>query len=314
MVKRIIFAGTSPFGIPCLKALAADRDHQPVCVISQPDRPKGRNLRNSPSPISETALELGLTLLRPENTADPDFLAELRSLAPDLIITASYGEMLGKELREIPTHGAINIHPSLLPLYRGASPLQATLRSGDKVSGITIFVMTAKLDAGPILIQREYDVYPEDDFGTLHDRYAELSAQLLHDLLEMMNRDMPVAIKQDHAKATYTAKIGKEDQLIDWSQPAEKVRNLIRSLAPNPGAYQYFREAPLRFLKAEPDPEPANDRPGTIGKLIRNVGFTVNTGDTQLLIKTVQPAGKKIMDSWAFSLGSRITPGTMLGK
>ena len=314
MLKKIVFAGTSEFGIPSLRMLAGSDEYQVALVISQPDRPKGRKLGISPSPISVTALELGLPLERPESAASPELFRLLSEISPDLIVTASYGELLSKELRNIPALGAINIHPSLLPRYRGATPIQSALRHGDTLSGITIFRMTGKMDAGPILFQKEYRVAPDDDYGSLHERFAAESATLLNELLREMNRGEVTPQPQDHSKATYTAKTGKDDQIIPWTASAVSIHNLIRSLSPVPGAYQFYRDDPLRFLKSEVTNEASNGVPGTVGKLIRNIGFTVNTGDFQLLIKSVQPAGKKVMDSWAFTLGSRITAGTTLGK
>ena len=313
-IQKIIFVGTSEFGSPSLRKLASCKDYQIPLVISQPDRPQGRKLITSPSPISALALELGLPLACPENISEPQFVAELTALQPDLIITASYGGMLGKGLRKAARLGAINLHPSLLPHYRGASPIQETLRNGDSFTGISIFQLSARMDAGPIYSQKAFTIGESENYGELHDRLAIEASVMLLELLEQMQKTELCPTPQDDAEASYCHKIEKQDMLINWKDSALNIANLMRSLAPAPGAFQYLDDQLLKFIRAEASREPSAGPPGTIQQLIKNIGFTINTGDYQLLITLVQPAGKKIMTSWAFALGSRITPGTKVWK
>ena len=313
-IKRIIFVGTSGFGIPSLRKLAACKDYQIPLVISQPDRPQGRKLLLSPSPISALALELGLPLARPELLSTPDIVAQLTALKPDIIITASYGGMLGKAIRHAAPWGAINLHPSLLPLYRGAAPLQEALRLGDSFTGISIFKLTARMDAGPILVQKGFNIADDENYGELHDRLALEAADMLLDLLDRMQVEDIIPVPQNDAEASYCHKIEKQDMLINWELSAATIAFLIRSLAPSPGAFQYLDGHMLKFIQAEATDEVSSGPPGTVQQVLKNIGFTINTGANQLLIKLVQPAGKKIMSSWAFTLGSRIETGTKVWK
>jgi methionyl-tRNA formyltransferase len=307
-MMRIIFAGSSEFGLPAIALLAAE--HTPVLVLSQPDRPAGRNLRPTRCPVAEFALRKGLPLFQPVDVNDPSSLDVISRLKPDLIVTASYGAMLRKTLRFIPRFGAINLHPSLLPRYRGASPIQSALLSGDDVTGNTIFQLTAKLDAGPILSQRQLAISPQDNFTTLQDKLANLAAEQLLELLGSYGSGEVKALPQDEDKASHTAKFTKSDTLLDWDQPAAAVLNRIRAFALEPGACTLLNDSPLKILDAEITPDPSRNAPGTLQSVIKNTGFTINCRDRQLLVKTVQPAGKKVMDCHAFQLGARLSPGT----
>lgn len=311
---RIVYISSSEYGCPALIALAKDPAFRPVLVISQPDRPAGRKLKLSPSPISSLAEQLALPLLKPERISDPAFVEVLATYSPDLLITASYGEILGKSVRNLAPLGAINLHPSLLPRHRGATPIQTALRAGDELTGITIFRLSARMDAGPILRQDTVPILPGENYSSLHDRLAAKSADYLLAFLSDLSQGKTNPLEQDESLATYTHKIEKQDQLINWQDSAHNILCHIRSLSLSPGAYQYLDDLQIKFLDAELSPEPSNGSPGSIAQMIRNVGFTVNTGDRQILIRQVQPAGKKIMDSWAFSLGSRISTGTKLWK
>lgn len=305
-----IFCGTSEFGIPALRALC--QSSPPLLVISQPDRPKGRKLQLSPTPISQTAIQLGLPLLRPENPNAPEVLEQISRLNPDVIVTASYGAMLGRSLRRIPPLGAINLHPSLLPLLRGASPIQSALLSGMNTTGMSIFRLSARMDAGDMLMQQQVEITPEDDYGSLHGRLADIAAQMLLEYLQHPSNYPPIA--QDDALATYCGKLHKEDQQIHWNSPAEDIRRRVRAFSPEPGAYCAFRSAQLKILAAEPLPDYPPGVPGTVHQIIKNTGFSVHCADHPILIKHLQPSGKSAMSSWAFQLGARLTEGQMLGS
>ena len=304
---RLIFAGSSQFAVPALRGLL--EVSPPVLVLSRPERPAGRNLKPRLCPLAEFAQSKGLPLSQPEDVNSPDSVRSIRSLEADLLITASYGALLRKPLRESTRLGAINLHPSLLPLHRGATPVQSALLKGDSLTGTTIFALNSRLDAGPILAQRELPILPEDDHASLEGRLAELSARLLLDLLPVLERDGVVGREQDHSRASYCAKLDKDDLVLDWNMEANTLHNRIRAFSPLPGAYTLLRGERLKILAARPLPEPPSGTPGSLGQVVKNTGFTVNCRDAQLLILKVQPAGKRAMDAWAYQLGARLKPG-----
>ncbi|HRY83407.1 MAG TPA: methionyl-tRNA formyltransferase [Candidatus Cloacimonadota bacterium] len=313
-IKKIIFVGTSEFACPSLLELASRKDYQIPLVVSQPDKPAGRNLKLCPSPVSALARDLNLPLECPEQISAPEFVDRISALQPDLIITASYGGMLGKALRHAAPLGAINLHPSLLPKYRGASPIQEALRNGDSFTGISIFRLSARMDAGPILAQKAFPIAESENYAELHDRLASEAAIMLMELLDNLQEREIIPEPQDEAIASYCHKIEKQDMLINWKQSAVSIVNLIRSLAPSPAAFQYLEDQPIKFIRASVSTEKSAGEPGTIQELVKNTGFTINTGDYQLLVSLIQPAGKKIMSAWAFTLGQRSLPGTKIWK
>ena len=310
----IVFIGTSEYAVPALKALVDSKVYCPQMVISQPDRPKGRKLQSSASPVSELAQLSGLNLSKPETINCEEVYRALQELNPDLIVTASYGGMIGRSIRRMAKLGAVNLHPSLLPKYRGASPIQSALMNGETSTGITIFGLNAKMDAGKIHKQIRVEIDPNDNYTSLQDRLAQLSAELLMDYLAYLQSDKIQPFAQDEQDATYTAKIEKDDQLICWNNDAVKIRNMIRSLTFNPGAYQYFRDLQIKIIATSIQEEPANGTPGTIANIIKNIGFTINTRDQQLLIQELQPAGKKVMTAWAYHIGARVNIGEPFGR
>lgn len=301
----MIFVGSSGFGIPTLaKLLEID---PPLLVVTQPDRAAGRRLKTRPCPLADFALQKGLEVYKPQNINSEESLAKIGKLAPDLIITASYGGFLRRTLRKTSTHEAINLHPSLLPLYRGPTPIRSSLLNGDLSSGVTIFRLTGSMDAGPILSQKPLEIRDEDNYSSLHDRLAELAAKILAELLPLIDDGEIQAIEQNESLATLTEKIKGSDLVINWDFPASQVRNRIRAFSSEPGAWSLLRGKPLKVLWAETTSNMANGEPGSIGTIIKNEGFTVNCRDLQLLIRQVKPAGKKAMDAWAFQLGARLS-------
>lgn len=308
---KTIFAGSSGFGIPALERLL--RTEPPALILSQPDKPAGRSLQLQACPLSHYARCLGSEVLCPPDINAPEVLERIRALQPDLLITASYGGMLKRELRRIPTLGAINLHPSLLPLYRGATPIQSALLNGDERSGVTIFRLEARLDAGPILAQSEMDIKPDDNYSSLHAKLAELAASLLLELLPALQQGTVAARPQNDSLATYTRKLHKQDLVLDWDQPASKVLNRVRAFSQTPGASTSRRGATLKILAAEIHPQTAQNIPGTISEIVSGRGFAVNCRDVQLLVTQVQPAGKKCLAAPDYLRGARVIPGESLG-
>lgn len=309
---RLIFAGSSTFGLPSLQLL--ERQNVPLLVISPPDKAAGRNLRLQPCPVADYARRVGLDLFQPPDVNAPDSLSRIREFAPDLLITASYGGMIRRELRNLPRCGAVNLHPSLLPKYRGATPIQSALLNGDTITGVSIFRLNARMDAGPILMQHQALIIKTDDFGSLHNRLANLSALMLQNLMPQLESGSCEAIAQDDSAASYTRKLSKEDLQLDWYKPANEVLNQIRAFSPQPGAQAWLREKPLKILAAQLVTEPASGYPGTVAALIRNTGVEVNCGVQRLLLTRVQAAGKKEMDAWPWQLGARLSIGESLNR
>lgn len=307
MIKNV-FIGSSTYAIPALELLCQN-GFTPLMVISQPDKPAGRNLNPTPTPVSEYARNHDLPLITPENINS--FAGELAELEPELLITASYGGFIGKLLRNLAPGKAINLHPSLLPHLRGASPVQSTLLAGETLTGTTIFRLIAEMDAGPIIARETLEINSNENYSSLHQRLANQAAEMLLKLLTTSNIPFPEQ-PQDASKATLCPKISPELCQIDWKKPALAIQNKIRAFSYSPGAWTWFRGSKLKLLEATPLIENASDDTGTVSAVLKNTGFSVNCRDFQLLITKVQAAGKKIMDAAAFVNGARLNPGEKL--
>lgn len=309
MIKSV-FIGSSAFALPALKTMC-QQGYNPLLVVSQPDKPAGRNLHPQPTPVSSFAKEQQLPLIMPLSINDPDSIAAIAKTAPDIIITASYGGFLGKELRKLAPYKAINIHPSLLPKYRGASPIQSALLKGESTTGNSIFRLVAQMDAGPVIMQESLPILPNENYSSLHDRLAEQAAKML---LSLLNN--PTWLAQEQAQnaeqATWCPMIDSSLCQISWNKPALAVHNKIRAFSLSPGAWVFHRGIKLKLLGAQLLDLPAAGEPGTINNLVKNSGFTVNCLDNQLLITLVQAAGKKQMDAAAFANGARLVSGEKL--
>lgn len=299
---KTIFMGTPQFAVPSLQRLAKTI-HKPCLVITQPDRPKGRNRRLQPSSVKLSAQKLGIPVFQPEDINLPENLTKIAELQPDLIITVAYGGYLKKKVRNLPAYKAINLHPSLLPLYRGAAPINYALFNDDKKTGISIFQLTARMDAGPLLWQREIEIKEQDNYTTLSQRLAEEGANDLVLTVENLKQLYEKKVSQDESKATYSHKIEKQDRFIHWKSKRSKILNQIRGLAEIPGAVAGFRNKPIKLIEAELIP--GSGEPGSIID-INKKGIIIAAEDGCLLIKRMQPAGKKIMTARAFDLGARI--------
>jgi len=306
---RVLFCGTSELAIPALRALAYEA--HPLMVISQPPRPQGRRLVLQPSELAKCAGDLDLRLFTPEDINSPESVNVIKDFAPDLIITASYGALLKKEVRSLAPL-CLNLHPSLLPLLRGATPIQSALLQGFETTGLTIFQMSGRMDAGAILLQESIPIAPDDNYSRLHHKLAALGAEALMRLIKDPVSYLPRL--QDESQATYCHKFERPDLKIDWNQGALLVRDMIRAFALEPGAWITRSGVPLKILASELFDEPVNGQPGSIAKIVKNAGFAVNCADATLLITQVQPSGKKIMDAWAYELGARMNPGDIFGS
>ncbi len=222
-----------------------------LCVVSQPPKPAGRGMRLQKTPVHELAESLRLPVLTPHRARDPEFIEQIRALAPDLIVLASYGKILPQSLLEIAPLGNWNLHASLLPKYRGASPIQYAILNGETETGVTLMEMVAEMDAGDVYLQVREPILPDDDYGSLEARLAQRAADLLMEGLERLQVGTLTRTPQNHAEATYAPLITKADCRIRWDEPAERCRNRIRAFAPKPGAYAYWRGKMLKVWKAE---------------------------------------------------------------
>ncbi len=310
---RIIFMGTPELAAASLAALLRETSFLVVAVVTQPDRPKGRELKLQPSPVKQLAVSAGLPVLQPERARDENFLGELRALAPDLIAVAAFGQILPKTLLELPRFGCLNVHTSLLPKYRGAAPIQSAILNGDAETGVTIMKMDVGLDTGDILTQRPTPIHDEDNAATLHDRLAQLGAELLVQTIPdyVTGKIQPRA--QDAACATHVAKIKKEDGRIDWQQPARAIWNRIRAFTPWPGAFT--------FLPGQPQPQLLKiwgaeviSRSGNAGEILQaeKSGIIIGCGEDALRVTSLQREGGRRMSAADFLAGHPLPPGIKL--
>ncbi|HPV15491.1 MAG TPA: methionyl-tRNA formyltransferase [Candidatus Cloacimonadota bacterium] len=306
--RRLIFCGASEFALPALKALAMV--DYPLMVISIPPKAMGRRLKVQENVVAQAAKELNLPLFCPEDVNSEESLQEIRSFEPDIIITASFGAFLGKRLRELCL--CINLHPSLLPLLRGATPIQSSLLQGFDRTGVSIFEMVKKMDAGSIRMQKELLILDEDNYSSLHEKLSELAASILLDFLD--NPASYPAIEQDDTRATYCSKIDTSDLEIDWNQDAQTICNQVRAFSTDPGARTFRQGKMLKILSTSVSNEAINSEPGTLHSIVKNTGFIINCGSGTLLINQVQAQGKKQMSAHSYVLGARLEPHELFGS
>jgi methionyl-tRNA formyltransferase len=318
---RILFLGTAELSCASLQALAGDPQFQIAAVVTQPDRPKGRALKPQPSPVKSLALRLGLPVLQSERVRDEQFIAGLRALQPELIIVVAYGQILPPAILDLPRHGCLNVHASLLPKYRGAAPIQWAIANGDTETGVTIMKMDVGLDTGPIVSQRATSIRSEDDSVTLHDRLAQLGAELLAQTIPDYVAGKIQPVPQPAAGASYAAKIKKEDGRIDWNQPAQTIWNRLRAFTPWPGAFTFLPGQPkpqlLKIWKAEVVEksgggacrvEASERKPGEVLSADKT-GIVVGCGQYALRILELQREGGRRLAAAEFLAGHPMKPG-----
>jgi methionyl-tRNA formyltransferase len=308
---NVVFMGTAAFAVPSLDRLVASR-HAVVAVVTQPDRPQGRGRRIAASPVKQVAAAQRLHILQPHRAGDPQLLAELKALAPQVIVVAAYGQILRSALLAVPPLGCINVHASLLPKYRGAAPVSWALIRGEQVTGVTIMLLDETLDTGPILLQSKVAIDPSDDAGTLQERLAARGAEALLEALDGMQAGALQPMPQDHARATYAPKLRKEDGVIVWGRSADDLAHLVRGVTPWPGAVTTHRGKPLRIWRSTPVAMSGAGAPGRVAS-IDTLGIWVETGDGYLVLGEVQPASGRRMDAAAYARGHGLRPADVLG-
>lgn len=306
---NIIFAGTPEFAAVALEALIHST-HQIKAVFTQPDKPSGRGLKLTQSAVKTLALHYHLPLYQPKSLKDSHEL--LASLQADVMVVAAYGLLLPADVLKIPRLGCVNIHPSLLPRWRGAAPIQRSIYAGDKETGVTIMKMDEGLDTGPILLQRPYVLMPDETSQTLHDTLAKLGAKTLIETLDLLAADQIKPKLQDNDHATYANKITKEEALIDWTRPAVQLEQEIRAFNPWPVAYTSFQGQNLRiwFAKALPNSQDNAALPRTILNVAKT-GIDIATGVGALRLLEVQMPGGKVISAADFYNAKRneLIPG-----
>lgn len=310
---NIIFMGTPDFAVPVLQQLI-DSPYHMAAVVTQPDRPVGRKKVLTPPPIKRLAEAANLAVLQPEKVRNPQAIEEILSYRPDLLVTCAYGQILPEALLKAPKYGAINVHASLLPEYRGAAPIHKAIMDGKKETGITIMYMVKALDAGDMLSQVKVEIDEDDTVGTLHDKLSEAGARLLMETIPGLLENKITPISQDASKVTYVSTLTREDEQIDWKNSGESIYNHIRGMDPFPGAFTIYQNKTLKLWKSMKVDGKADCAPGTVLKIDQE-GFTVKTGDnTGIKIMECQPSGKKRMAASDFLRGIAMSEGDVLGE
>lgn len=306
---HIVFMGTPDFAVGTLAALD-DAGHDIDLVVTQPDKPKGRSGRLQMSAVKEYAAAHGLEVFQPEKIKTPEATAKIKEYEPELIVVAAFGQILSKEILDMPEYGCINVHASLLPRWRGASPIQSSILEGDSETGVTIQQMGEGLDTGSILSQRSIPIEPSDTGGSLFDKLARLGASLATETVDDILKGRISPVPQDEEKATYAKKIDKAMGRIDWTQSAVSIERQIRALDPWPSAYTYLDGKMLKVWKPV-----VGDAVGAPCGTVCDVGketITVACREGSLIIKEVQIEGKKRMSVRDFLLGYRLSKGAVL--
>ncbi|AFM42568.1 methionyl-tRNA formyltransferase [Desulfosporosinus acidiphilus SJ4] len=308
---RIVFMGTPDFAVPSLRALAG-HGHEIVGVFTQPDRPAGRGKKLKPSPVKSAAEELNLPIFQPAKIKTPEGIQCLRELAPECIIVVAYGQLLSKEILDLPSRGCINVHASLLPSYRGAAPIHWAIINGEEYTGVTTMLMDEGLDTGDMLLKREIKISQKDTMGEIHDKLALLGGELLIQTLRELEQGTLTATAQS-GKSNYAPLLNRDHERIDWTRSAVELHNQIRGLNPWPGAFALFREEQFKVWRStvfsgQRAAEKENSFQGSnaeVGQILEVLeeGLLVQTGDGLLWIAEVQPAGKRPMSARDFLNG-----------
>ncbi|MEX1080726.1 MAG: methionyl-tRNA formyltransferase [Halofilum sp. (in: g-proteobacteria)] len=308
---RVFFAGTPDFAVPALEALRA-AGHDVRAVFTQPDRPAGRGRRLRAPPVKQSAQAADIPVFQPERLSVDALAAASGDPRPDVLVVVAFGQVLGREVLDYPHHGALNVHASLLPRWRGAAPIARALLAGDECTGVSIMQMDTGLDTGPVLSRRACPIDPAETAGTLHDRLAALGAEALIDVLADLPAHRATAEPQDDSAATYAAKLARADGRLAWGRPAAELARQVRALQPWPGAWTVYAGEPLRIWGAEAQGDEAAAVPGVV-LTTGSTGIGVATGDGVLRLQRVQPAGGKPMGAADFA-NARALIGVRLGE
>jgi len=308
---RIVFMGTPDFSVPTLKALHTSK-HELIAAVTNPDRPKGRGRSLIASPVKETSMAMGHLVLQPKRVKEESFVEKLASLEPDLFVVVAFGQILSTAVLSIPRLGAINIHASLLPKYRGPAPIQWAVINGENTTGVTTMWMDEGMDTGDVLLKKAIPIEPTDTADSIHDSLAQEGADLLMATLSELAAGTLSRTPQDHSRATIAPMLKKKDGLIDWSKDARALDCFVRGMHPWPGAFTFFGGKRLKILAAEAVERAAQEKPGTV--LDGFIGdVDVATGAGVLRLKKVHLESGKCLPIKEFLMGYQVPPGTCLG-
>ena len=295
---RIVFIGTGEIGVPALRALLKS-EHHVVAVVTQADKPAGRAQLIEPTPVKKTVTTANVQVLQPPRIKDPQAIEEIRALTPDVIVVMAYGQILPRDVLEIPKIVSLNLHASLLPRWRGAAPIQAAIAAGDRQIGITVMYMDEGLDTGDILLQRTIDILPDDTGGSLQNRLAQIAPEALLESLRMLKKNSAPRIPQDNAQATSAPKLKREHGRIDWSELAEAIERKIRAFNPWPGAFMEIGGRNLKIFSAS-----VVNLGGEPGEILKSENeLVIAAGKGALLLGEVQLEGKRKMSAAEFLRG-----------
>lgn len=307
---KIIFFGSDDFAAVSLEKLIAEH-HQVLCVVSPPDRARDRN-KVTFLPVKMLALEHGIPIIQPEELEDRDFQDRLASFQADVFVVIAYGKIFPKKILDMPAQFCINVHASLLPKYRGAAPVNRAVINGEERTGITLIKMNERMDAGEMIAQDAVDIPDDMNARTLREHLADLGAKVLVRCLESLRADRITLTPQDERAATFAPKLDRDIEVINWMKPAWDIHNLVRGLAPRPGAYTMFKGRRLKILKTSVTDETASsDHPGTVVQLTKD-GFLVACSRGRLLVRRVHPESSKAMDAVSFCVGHQVAAGDRL--
>ncbi len=303
----MLFMGTPSIAVPTLEALVRD-GFEVVTVVTRPDKPASRGLRLTPPPVKVAAQRLGLPFFQPEKVNSPESVGQMKAARPDVLLVVAFGRILRSECLSLAPLGAINAHPSLLPLYRGPAPIQHALLNGDRETGVTTLYMDERMDAGDIILQKRVPIYEDDDAGSLTERLAQETASVVVETLRLVKEGKAPRIPQDETQATYAPILPASLSRIDWSQPAQTIGNVIRALTPDPGAFSVFRGKRVRFWKVRPVPTDQSFQPGTVHSVSPS-GFLIAAGEGSVMPILLQTEGRRVLPVEEWLRGTWVSIG-----
>lgn len=306
---RIVFMGTPEFSVPVLTAIV-EAGHQVAAVVTQPDKPKGRGKEYQYTPVKEKALEYRIPVLQPQKVREPAFIEELKTYRPEVMVVVAFGQILSGDVLAVPEKGCINVHASLLPMYRGAAPIQQVILDGQKETGVTTMFMDEGLDTGDMLLKTIVPITDDETGGSLHDKLSAAGAPLLVETLRRLEEGTLVRIPQE-GETCYAGMLKKSMGRMDWSRPARELERLVRGLNPWPSAYTFLGGKMLKIWSAQVEPAEEPGEPGQVVKVEKD-GIKVMTGDGILMIRELQPEGKKRMSADAYLRGYPVKNGQQL--
>ncbi|MBU1357073.1 MAG: methionyl-tRNA formyltransferase [Candidatus Edwardsbacteria bacterium] len=312
---RIVFMGTPGFAVPTLEAIN-QKGHDILAVFTQPDRPSGRGRSIAFSPVKQKAMELGISIQQPDTLKQNQTIQAVSNLEPEIVVVVAYGLKLPNDILDIPKYGAVNLHPSLLPKYRGAAPINHALLNGEKTTGITSVLMNSRMDAGDIILQEEVPITDEENAGELEGRLAKLGADLIIRSLDVLKAGDSEFKKQDESMVTLASKLSSQDGHITWSRSTDEVQNQIRGLTPKPGAFAMFKGKRLEILNIlmnyELQIKNHEYLPGQVVAVDKDKGPVIKTLDGVVILTEVKPQGKKAMGGDEFLRGYKPAVGDKL--